>query len=167
MSLREATGWRPPGSGIRSSTLGTKRLGTPQVQLDGAIGSKRAIRLGKGIQVKGSSAQSMRRGSRLQASASGRDRDAGGEAQRAVRVEAQQAAQMPKAKRGREESAGENGARAKRACLRSAGRADPCHAVPQGEAGAPGAIRSSIDETLWRSEESPCTGSPSPRSVSV
>ena len=69
--------WRPPGSGMRSSTLGSKRLGTPQVQRDGAIGSKKAVQLGKGIKVKGSSAQSMKRGDRLQAMASGSGRAAG------------------------------------------------------------------------------------------
>ena len=140
--------WRPPGSGMRSSTLGSKRLGTPQVQRDGAIGSKKAVQLGKGIKVKGSSAQSMKRGGRLQAMASGSGRADGGEAQRAARAEAELAPQPPSVKRKRGEQAEEVGSVAKRGRLREAGLAGIRPLLGSGSALAIIASRSKRGETL-------------------
>ena len=118
------------------------------MQRDGAIGSKKAVQLGKGIKVKGSSAQSMKRGDRLQAIASGSGRAAGGEAQRAARAEAEIAPQPPSVKRKRGEQAEEVGSVAKRGRFREAGLAGIRPLLRSGSALAIIASRSKRGETL-------------------
>ena len=60
--------WRPPGSGLRSATLGTASHGVGKIRCDGSSGSLRAVSLGRGVKAKGAFPHPSSRGAKLHAS---------------------------------------------------------------------------------------------------